>query len=165
MTIEPPFSARRTVVTAAVEEIARTKVYGQRVTTAELEKLFGVVWPERVTRREAKTLGAMFAGFKADFEHDLLTKHRMALRSRGKGQWEIVAPRDQARYAAEVARRGFADTTAKSLAIVTHIDRTALTDEQRRQADDTAARLAGIQALTARGLSVRGLPAKVGGKP
>lgn len=147
------------ILASAVTKISSTYQFGDSVTRVELEGMFKIHWPEKCDRKEHHSLTALFIDYKSNVDRLLLTEHQMALRARGKGRWEIVKPEDQAKYAAAVSRKGYAKTSTRALAIATNVRRSAMTDAQQREADDAAARIAGVQLMAS--ASLRGKMCKL----
>lgn len=171
--LEPPYSAVmvRSIAAAAVALIAETKTFGESITRAELDSLFGIEWPKTASPETMRRIEGAFLKCFSVTRRALLTQHQMALKAHQK-RWEIIVPRNQARHAAEVARRGFADVAGQARALATHVRRDMLTPAQQKEADDTANRLAGIEMFAADAMSNRptlrvsraaALPAKTDG--
>lgn len=162
-TVEPPVRDKRFVAQTAAQTVAETIGYGGTVTEADLLGLFGIAYPERGTRRQMQRPALEFASLLGLLRADLLTTHKMALKSEGRGRWTIVPPQAQTDHATEVARDAINRGLGEALKIAANVNRAVLTASEDKRATDNAARIATLKMFASRSMSGKEPPS--GTKP
>ena len=155
MTIQKVQNDTRGVWQEAVAEAIKSFKHGDTIDREWLEVAFGIDVPDVAAREDFERAKLKFFAFMMLFREELLTQHKMALKSLGRGQWQIVPPGEQAEYALEqyagdIERAG---RRAEEIFENTRLD--MLTADESRARNEAVGKLAAVRALTARVLDVR----------
>ena len=153
--IAPQPVSRRARVAEAVARCAESKTYGDSITKRELMEWFALAYPRGATPDDVHAVDVRFAGMKIDFDSALLTRHKMAVESKGGGVWRIVLPAEQAALAAKVVRDGVMGALDKGGGIASNVDAARLNDAQRARNDFETSRIAGLRRLAEKALRSR----------
>lgn len=162
--VEPPIRGRKAIAKRAAETIATAVGYGGTVTEADFLGLFGITYPKNGSPELFKRLTLSAFSLREATERVLLRAHKMALVSEGHGRWTVVYPHQQAAHARAIAQESVVRGFGKALDVARNTNTENLTDDQRRELTDTAARLAGVRMMAAQGMGMKRLP-RLGGKP
>jgi hypothetical protein len=102
----------------AARTVARLREYGDVITRAWLEKALRVPYPRVGSRDDFDAADLKFLAAMDAFRAELLRTHKMALRSLGRGEYEIVPEAEQIAYGVGHAARRVANALRRALAVV-----------------------------------------------
>ncbi len=140
---------------AAVARLVAEFTYGDTVTRAWFCEAFGIEYPAQCSVKALRKIDFALFGMRVHFDELLLHEHKMALRSLGKGEWEIVPPAEQAAYAQERTAAAAARAFAKGREIIEHTKTDELTAAELKARTDTLARLGSLEHMLRKRLEVQ----------
>ncbi len=126
---------------AAVTKLVAEFKHGDVVTRAWFCDAFGIEYPSVTSVKALRKIDFTLFGMQAQLTDLLLHEHKMALRSLGNGEWEIVPPNEQAAYAQERTATAAMRAFAKGREIIECTKTDELTPAEMKARTDTLARL------------------------
>lgn len=114
--------------------------------------------PAIASWQEMQRLQLQFLQATQHFFEELRRSHRLQFSERRSGEWRLLHPSEVAKMAMDELRRETQRAARKGIERIKHIDVQQLTDRQRAEADESAARLLQLQQMARRALKYPALP-------
>ncbi len=146
------------MVKAAVANFASQFTYGEVATRAWFCEAFGIEYPKMTTIAKLRKIDLSMLAMRDVFERMLLREHKMALRSLGQGEWEVVPPNEQAAFAQERTAHTAMRAFARGREIIENTRTDELTPAEKKARTDTLARLGSLEHMLKKRLSVVEIP-------
>jgi len=143
----------------AVADATREFKYGDTIEKDWLEVAFGIDVPEVATRDDFERAKLKFFAMMVLFRGELLLSHKMALRSLGRGRWQIVPPGEQHELALEQLWNDIERAFRRADEIIEHTRLDLLSADESRARNEAMGKVAAVRALTQRVLDVRAVSA------
>lgn len=130
--------------------------YGEVATREWFCSAFGIEYPKVTTVSALRKIDLSMLAMRDVFDRMLLHEHKMALRSIGHGEWEVVPPNEQAAFAQERTANAAMRAFARGREIIENTRTDELTAEEKKARTDTLARLGSLEHMLKKRLSVVG---------
>ena len=147
---------------AAVAKLVTEFAYGDHVTRSWFCDVFGIEYPKVASIATMRKLDFTLMGMRVKFDETLLRDHKMALRSLGHGEWEIVPPNEQTAHAVSQTASGVLRAFAKGREIIEHTKVDELTPAEQKIRTDALAKLGSLELMMRKRLGpievAKGLP-------
>lgn len=132
--------------------------YSDIVTREWFCEAFGITYPRVTSVAALRKIDLGMLALRDVFDRTLLREHKMALRSIGHGEWEIVPPNEQAEFAQERTASAAMRAFARGREIIENTRTDELTAAEKKARTDTLARLGSLEHMLKKRLSVAEIP-------
>lgn len=149
---------------AAVRQAVATFDYGHTIPRRWFLDAFDIEFPEVGTPKEIERLNLRLFAAMSMFREEMLTRHKMALKSIGHGDYLIVQPGEQHEFAIEQLCSDVDRAVRKSTRVVDHTDTARLSPDELRARNDALGKIAAFQAMANRSLGGAAAPKLQGGE-